>query len=89
MARSKAMHAALTGDTLAGRVKLRCEELNITLGELAPIAGMKPNTIRARLSKSRGKRALQPWQVTAIAKHLGLSNEKLHRLGAQQEGWKV
>lgn len=89
MARSKTLHAALTKSTLAGRVKLRCEELNITLTQLAPIAGMKPNTIRARLSKSRGKRALQPWQVTAIAKALGLTEQELHRLGAQQEGWKV
>lgn len=75
--------------TLAEAVKLRCHQVNKTLASVAPHAGIRPDTFRARLSKSRGKRSLQPWQVSAIAKHLGLDETELHRLAARHEGWKV
>jgi hypothetical protein len=89
MARSKVMHAALRPDTFAGAVKLRCDELNITLTQLAPVCGVKPDTIRARLSKSRGKRSLQPHQVTRIAAFLRMDVRRLHALAAPHEGWIV
>ncbi|MFC4727109.1 hypothetical protein [Coralloluteibacterium thermophilus] len=89
MARSRIQHAQLTPDTLAGAIKLRAEAADITLGELARVAGMRPNSLRARLSISRGKRALQPWQCSQIAKALSMDEQELHRLAAKQEGWKV
>lgn len=89
MARSAAQHSALTRSTLAGAIKLRCEELNRTLASLGPCTGMRPDSIRARLSKARGKRALQPWQVSAIAVELGMDESELHALAAKHEGWKV
>lgn len=70
-------------------VKLVAWQKNITLAALANAVGMKPNTIRPRLSKSRGKRAMQPHQVTAIADHLGIDRQLLHRLAARHEGWDV
>lgn len=89
VARSSAQHAALTASTFAGAIKLRCEELNRTLGSIGRCAGMSANSIRARLSRSRGKRALQPWQVTAIARELAMDERILHTLAARHEGWKV
>lgn len=79
----------LDTSTLAGAIKARCWDRDLTLGELAPRVGLKPGTLRARLSKCRGKRALQPWQVTAIAEVLEMEPADLHRLGARQEGWIV
>lgn len=89
MARSKTLHDALRPDTLAGAIKLRCEERGITLAQLAPFAGLRPDSLRARLCKSRGKRALQPWQVSNIAQRLGVPAEHLHQLAAQHEGWQI
>lgn len=70
-------------------VKLAAWQKDVTLTALAKAVGMKPDTIRARLSKSRGKRSLQPHQVTAIANHLGIDRQLLHRLAARHEGWDV
>jgi len=89
MARSAAQHAALDRNTLLGAIKLRAHELDIPLTDLAAIVGLKPDSIRARLSISRGKRALQPWQVTRIAQALRMDPRDLHRLAAQHEGWQV
>jgi len=89
MARAKALHNSLRRDTLSGAIKLRCEEVGVTLAELAPAAGIKPDSIRARLCKSRGKRALQPWQIDAIAKRLRMPAVELHRLAAKHEGWRI
>lgn len=75
--------------TFAGKIKHAAWEKGVTLTSLAPVVGMKPDSIRARLSISRGKRALQPAQVTAIAKHLGIDRNELHRLAARHEGWDV
>lgn len=75
--------------TLAGAIKLRAWDLGIPLTKLAPVAGMRPDSLRQRLSKCRGKRALQPWQVTAIASALKLDEGHLHALAAAHEGWKV
>lgn len=76
-------------DTLDGAIKLRAWDLNIPLTTLSPLVGMQPDSLRQRLSKTRGKRALQPWQVTRLARALGISETHLHRLGARHEGWKV
>lgn len=89
MARSAAAHAALKANTLHGAIKLRAHELNMPLTALAAACGLKPNSIRARLSISRGKRALQPWQVTRIAHALHVDPRELHRLAARHEGWQV
>ena len=67
MARSRQLHATLRPDTFAGAIKLRAEEMDVTLAHLSGLCGMQPDSLRARLCKSRGKRALQPWQVTIIA----------------------
>lgn len=75
--------------TLAGAIKLRAWDIGVTLTRLAPQVGMKPDSLRQRLSKARGKRALQPWQVTKLARALGLEEAALHRLAAKHEGWKV
>lgn len=75
--------------TLAGAIKLRAWDCGIPLTRLAPLVGMKPDSLRQRLSKTRGKRALQPWQVTKLARALGLEEAALHRLAAKHEGWKV
>lgn len=87
--RATRQHQRLTKRSFAGAVKLRCEELDKTLASLAPHVGMQPDSLRARLSKSRDKRALQPWQVSAIAVELALDEADLHRLAARHEGWKV
>lgn len=76
-------------ETFAGKVKLVAWQKDITLTSLAKVVGMKPDSIRARLSKSRGKRALQPAQVTALANALGIDKGELHRLAARHEGWDV
>jgi hypothetical protein len=76
-------------ETLSGAIKLRAWECGVPLTKLAPLTGMRPDSLRQRLSKRRGKRALQPWQVTALAEALGLDETRLHRLAAKQEGWKV
>lgn len=89
MARSKKLHHALTRDTFVGAVKLRCDEMNRTLGSLGRAIGMSPDAVRARLSKARGKRSLQPWQVSALAIELGMDVRQLHRLAAKHEGWDV
>ncbi|WP_202842012.1 hypothetical protein [Luteimonas saliphila] len=89
MARSATAHAALDPETLQGAIKLRAHALDIPLSALAKCAGLKPSSIRARLSISRGKRALQPWQVTKIAQALELEPPVLHRLAARHEGWQV
>lgn len=75
--------------TLAGAIKLRAWDCGIPLTRLAPLVGMKPDSLRQRLSKTRGKRALQPWQVSKLARALGLEEADLHRLAAKHEGWKV
>lgn len=75
--------------TLHGAIKARCYELGVAVQALGPVAGMSKHSIHARLSISRGKRALQPWQVSAIAARLGMDETELHRLAAQHEGWKV
>lgn len=79
----------LNPDTLAGAIKLRAWEQNKTLIELAPWVGMKPDSLRQRLSITRGKRALQPWQVSALAAALDMDATQLHRLAARHEGWKI
>lgn len=76
-------------NTLAGAIKLRAWDMDISLTALSTVVGMRPDSLRQRLSKTRGKRALQPWQVTKLARALGLDEAHLHRLGARQEGWKV
>ena len=76
-------------NTLAGAIKLRAWDRNVTLTSLAPLVGMKPNSLRQRLSKCRGKRALQPWQVTRLAQALDMDEQHLHALAAQHEGWKI
>ncbi len=76
-------------ETLAGAIKLRAWDLNIPLTALSPLVGMRPDSLRQRLSKTRGKRALEPWQVTRLAEALGLSEQRLHQLGAQHEAWKI
>ncbi len=75
--------------TLAGAIKLRAWDKNVYLTHLAPQVGLRPDSLRARLSKSRGKRALQPWQVSKLAAALDMDETELHRLAAQHEGWKV
>ncbi|RRU17864.1 hypothetical protein EGJ34_06940 [Stenotrophomonas sp. 278] len=75
--------------TLSGAIKLRAWDIGVPLTKLAPIVGMRPDSLRQRLSKTRGKRSLQPWQVTAIAKALGLDEKDLHTLAARHEGWKL
>lgn len=75
--------------TLAGAIKRRAVEAGVPLTTLAPLVGMRPNSLRQRLSKCRGKRALQPWQVSALARRLGLNERELHVLAAKHEGWKV
>ncbi len=76
-------------ETLSGAIKLRAWDLGIPLTKLAPYVGMRPDSLRQRLSKTRGKRALQPWQVTVLARKLSLPEQELHRLAAKHEGWKV
>lgn len=76
-------------ETFAGMVKLSAWKKNVTLTSLGKVIGLKGDSIRARLSKSRGKRSLQPHQVTAIADHLGIDRQLLHRLAARHEGWDV
>lgn len=76
-------------DNLAGAVKLAAWEQGVTLTSLAPLVGMKADSLRQRLSKCRGKRSLQPWQVTKLAEALGINEQRLHQLAAQHEGWKV
>lgn len=75
--------------TFAGRVKLAAWEKGITLTSLGKAVGLKPDSIRARLSIARGKRSLQPAQVTALAKALGINQRELHQLAARHEGWDV
>lgn len=75
--------------TLSGAIKLRAWDLGIPLSNLAATVGMKPDSLRQRLSKCRGKRALQPWQVTALAMALQMDESHLHALAAAHEGWKV
>lgn len=82
-------YAGYDPQTFAGKVKMVCYEKGITLTSLAPVAGLKPDSIRARLCISRGKRSMQPAQVTAIADHLGIDRQLLHRLAARHEGWDV
>lgn len=75
--------------TLAGYIKAACFKQGATLASLAPRLGMRPDSLRARLSKSRGKRSLQPWQVTVLAESLDIDIATLHRLAARHEGWHV
>jgi hypothetical protein len=75
--------------TLAGAIKLRAWDIGVPLTALAPVVGMRPDSLRQRLSKARGKRALQPWQVSALAKALSMDERQLHALAAAHEGWKV
>ena len=79
----------MDGSTLAGAIKLAAHAKGVSLASLGAVAGLKPDSVRARLSKSRGKRSLQPWQVTALARHLGLDEKHLHLLAARHEGWNV
>lgn len=79
----------LDTSTLAGMIKARLWDLDVTIGELAAHLNLQPGTLRGRLSKCRGKRALQPHQCTIVANVLGLDPIILHRLGAKQEGWKI
>ncbi|MHC1668143.1 hypothetical protein ACODUO_03185 [Stenotrophomonas maltophilia] len=76
-------------NTLSGAIKLRAWDLGLPLTKLAPLVGMKPDSLRQRLSKTRGKRALQPWQVTALAKRLAMDEKRLHTLAARYEGWNL
>lgn len=76
-------------DTLAGAIKWAASAQGIQLKALAPLVGMKPNSLRQRLSLTRGKRALQPWQVSAIARALRIDEAELHTIAARHEGWKV
>ncbi|WP_182656655.1 hypothetical protein [Stenotrophomonas lacuserhaii] len=76
-------------NTLSGAIKLRAWDLGLPLTRLAPLVGMKPDSLRQRLSKTRGKRALQPWQVSVIAKRLSMDEKQLHVLAAKHEGWKL
>lgn len=76
-------------NTLSGAIKLRAWDLGLPLTRLAPLVGMKPDSLRQRLSITRGKRALQPWQVTALAKRLSMDEKKLHMLAAKHEGRKL
>lgn len=76
-------------NTLSGAIKLRAWDLGVPLTRLAPLVGMKPDSLRQRLSKTRGKRALQPWQVTALAHRLSMDEKQLHLLAAKHEGWKL
>lgn len=90
MARSKSLHDTLRRDTFAGAVKLRCEDLGVTLGSLSKRIGLSENSLRARLCNGlRGKRSLQPNQVTQVANELGLDVHELHRLAAKHEGWNI
>ena len=76
-------------DTLAGAIKWAASAQGVMLKDLAAHAGLKPDSLRQRISITRGKRALQPWQVSKIAAALKLDEKELHRLAAQHEGWKV
>lgn len=89
MARTNAHHQQLDVRTFAGMVKVRAFEQDVTLRELAVEVGLRPGTLRGRLSKCRGKRALQPWQVTRIALRLRMDVRELHRLAAAHEGWDI
>ncbi len=75
--------------TLSGRIKLRAWELDLPLTVLSKRLGLRPDTLRARLSASRGKRAMQPHQITRIAEILGIPEQELHQMAARHEGWKV
>ncbi|QNH21233.1 hypothetical protein HEP73_02145 [Xanthomonas sp. GW] len=75
--------------TLSGAIKLRAWDRGVTLTKLAPLVGMRPDSLRQRLSKTRGKRSLQPWQVSVLARALAMDEQQLHRLAAKHEGWKV
>ncbi len=76
-------------DTLAGAIKWAASAQGVQLKALAPLVGMKPDSLRQRLSSTRGKRALQPWQVTAIAKYLRIDEAQLHAIAARHEGWNI
>lgn len=89
MARSASAHASLEPTTFHGAVKLRAHERDVSLAALGEFIGLKPDSVRARLCISRGKRALQPWQVTRIAEVLDMDVVELHRLAARHEGWRV
>ena len=65
MARSKPMQAALTRDTFAGAIKLRCDDLDVTLTSLAAVAGLALRSSPTRQEDGPPPAAPNPLQLGA------------------------